>query len=269
MPREADFYTPGEAANMLGLAEFTVLGLLTSGQLEGHQDEEARWWIPAAAVDEAVRRSRDADPLVDPSTEETIAMEAVSPDPQGSADTTTRSEAGDAAGGNVADDTADVRAPSGWVTTKVAAEALGVDPRTVRTYINRGELGAKVEGEGVGKTYLVSIDSVYSLRDRRGPARKIRGSTRAKSAERVLSAEGAEDFADMVRELTSELIRSSSEAADLRARLELTERAESSLREDLDRVREERQRHQEEAQRLREELEAERSKGFWRRLFGG
>ncbi len=62
MPREADFYTPGEAADLLRLAEFTVLGLLTSGQLEGHQDEEARWWIPAAAVDEAVRRSRGAIP---------------------------------------------------------------------------------------------------------------------------------------------------------------------------------------------------------------
>ena len=61
----------------------------------------------------------------------------------------------------------------------------------------------------------------------------------------------------------------SSETADLRACLELTERAESSLREDLERVRKERQRHQDEAKRLRAELEAERSKGFWRRLFGG
>jgi hypothetical protein len=72
----------------------------------------------------------------------------------------------------------------------------------------------------------------------------------------------------MVRELTSELIRSSSETADLRARLELTERTESSLREDLERVREERARHQQEAERLRAELEAECSKGFWQRLFG-
>ncbi len=61
MLREADFYTPGEAANMLRLTEFTVLGLLTSGQLEGHQDDQGRWWIPAATVDEAVRRDRDAD----------------------------------------------------------------------------------------------------------------------------------------------------------------------------------------------------------------
>jgi DNA-binding CsgD family transcriptional regulator len=269
MPREADFYTPGEVANILGLAEFTVLGLLTSGQLEGHQDEEARWWIPASAVDEAVSRSRAADPLVNPSAEETVSMEAVSPGPHGSEDTTTQAEADTAPGGNDADAIADVRGESGWVTTKVAAEALGVDPRTVRTYINRGELDAKVQGEGVEKAYLVSIDSVYSLRDRRRPSRRTRDRTRAKSGEAKDSAEDAEDLAGMVRELTSELIRTSSEAADLRARLELTERAESSLREDLERVREERQRHQEEAERLREELEAERSKGFWRRLFGG
>jgi hypothetical protein len=265
MPREADFYTPGEAARLLRLTEFTVLGLLTSRQLEGHQDEQARWWIPAAAVDEAVRRSRGADAPVDPSAEETIAMPPLSPEPQASEDTTTQPEAGDAHGGNEANTIADVRGSSGWVTIKVAAEALGVDPGTVRTYVSRGDLEAKLEGEGVEKTYIVPIDSVNALRDRRGASRKTPHSNREKSAEMGGSAE---DLADVIRELTSKLIRSSSEAADLRARLELTERTESSLREDLERAREERQRHQEEADRLRTELEAERSKDFWRRLFG-
>jgi hypothetical protein len=59
----------------------------------------------------------------------------------------------------------------------------------------------------------------------------------------------------MIRDLTSELIQRSTEAADLRARLELTEKTEGTLRE--------------ENERLRAELEAERSKGFWRRLLGG
>lgn len=268
MAREADYYSPGEAARLLGLAEVTLLGMLTSGELEGQQDEQARWWIPAAAVHEALRRSSGANVPVSPSTEETIAM-PVSPVSHSTEDTTTQAEAGDTPGGKDAEATADIRTSSGWVTTKVAAEALGVDPRTVRTYISRGELEAKVEGEGVEKTYIVSIDSVYALRDRRGPSRKSRHKSREKSARVSGSAEGAEDLADMVRELTSELIRSSAEAADLRARLELTERTESSLREDLAREREERQRHQEEAQLLREELDAERAKGFWRRLFGG
>jgi hypothetical protein len=38
---------------------------------------------------------------------------------------------------------------SGFVTTRVAAEALGVNPRTIRTYIERGDLEAKLEARGV------------------------------------------------------------------------------------------------------------------------
>lgn len=62
------------------------------------------------------------------------------------------------------------------------------------------------------------------------------------------------------------------EAADLRAWLELTAEAESTLQEQLDRKREradKMEEAQEEAWRLCEELESERSKGFWLRLFGG
>jgi hypothetical protein len=175
-----------------------------------------------------------------------------------------------------ADAGAEARGSSGWVTTKVAAESLGVDPRTVRTYINRGELDAKVEGEGVEKTYLVAIDSLHALRVRKGFPRKTRAKSREKSAKVVDGAENAEDYAEMVRDLTDRLIRLSSETAELRTRLELTVRAESTLQEERDQLRQDRERErqerldaQQEAQRLREELEAERSKGFWRRLFGG
>ena len=61
--------------------------------------------------------------------------------------------------------------------------------------------------------------------------------------------------------------------------LELAKGTESALRAEQERLLEELAREreradrlkgaQEEADRLREELEAERSKGFWRRLFGG
>jgi regulator of replication initiation timing len=81
---------------------------------------------------------------------------------------------------------------------------------------------------------------------------------------------------DYVRELTDRLVRTTTEAAELRTRLELTYKAESTLQEERDRLREdwERERQerleaQEEASKLREELQAERSKGFWQRLFGG
>jgi len=141
------------------------------------------------------------------------------------------------------------------VTTRVAAEALGVDPRTVRTYIRRGLLEAKVEGEAVEKAYSVDIDSLHALRDARKAAGKRPREAREKSAD-------AEDLAELVRDLTVQVVEASTEAADLRARLQLTERAQSSLEEEARTLRDERD-------RLRSELEAERSKGFWARLFGG
>ncbi len=144
---------------------------------------------------------------------------------------------------------------SGWVTTQVAAEALGVDPRTVRTYIREGRLKAKVEGEGVEKAYSVDVDSLYALRDARKSSGKGPRKVRAESA-------NPEDLAALVRDLTSQLVSTSAEAAHLRTRLELTERTQSTLEEAAEALREERD-------RLRAELEAERSKGFWTRLFGG
>jgi hypothetical protein len=96
MPNEVDFYTPGEVAKMLGLAELTVLGLLTSGQLQGHQDERARWWIPPAAVD-AARHSSGADNSVGPLYDETIPITPVTPTDGGvlpASEETTQLEAG-------------------------------------------------------------------------------------------------------------------------------------------------------------------------------
>jgi excisionase family DNA binding protein len=56
---------------------------------------------------------------------------------------------------------------------------------------------------------------------------------------------------------------------ELRARLRTTEEALSALEERARALRKERDRLGEERDRLRVELEAERTKGFWRRLFGG
>ena len=147
---------------------------------------------------------------------------------------------------------------SGWVTTQVAAEALDVDPRTVRTYIRRGLLNAKVEGEGVEKAYSVDIDSLYALRD----SRKSSGKGPRKIREKSAGSWEAEEYAELIRDLTAQVIERSTEAADLGARLQLTETTQSSLEEEAKRLREERD-------RLQAELEAERSKGFWQRLFGG
>jgi hypothetical protein len=195
---------------------------------------------------------------------------------------------------------------SGWVNTGVAAEALGVSSRSVRNYILNGDLVARKEKEGINEWYVVSVDSLYALRDRRKQEGKLQGNVRRTSRRSESSAEGStelvrETAVDMLRETLARLETHIAKNAELRARLELTERAESTLREELERERgqrhadvererserlqaqeraeqfeqerarleAERRRAEEEAQRLKEELEAEQGKGFWRRLFGG
>jgi hypothetical protein len=195
---------------------------------------------------------------------------------------------------------------SGWVNTDVAAEALGVSSRSVRNYILSGDLAARKEKEGINERYVVSVDSLYALRDRRKQEGKLRGKLR-RSSKRT---EGTgEDTTELVRETATDMLRETlaslethiAQNAELRARLALTERAESTLREELERERGQRhsdvereraerlraqeraeqleqerarleaehRRAEEEAAALRQQLEAERDKGFWRRLFGG
>jgi regulator of replication initiation timing len=283
MAREADTFTPGEVARALGLTEFTVLSLLTSGQLEGHQDEQARWWIPASAIDDAImRRSASTDAQPDSSLDETTAMPPVSP--RGSADTPAtdtpaseetiqfEADAGPVQWTPSTDDDGQSTSESGWTTTDQAARSLGVSPRTVRRFIDRGQLEGRKVTEGIVEAWEVSIDSLYALRDKRISEGHARRNVPRKSVE----SQGAADTTDYIRDLTDRLLRISAEAAELRTRLELTFKAESTLQEERDRLRQdwererqERQEAQEEAQRLREELVAERSKGFWQRLFGG
>jgi hypothetical protein len=195
---------------------------------------------------------------------------------------------------------------SGWVNTDVAAEALGVSSRSVRNYILNGDLVGRKEKEGINERYVVSVDSLYALRDRRKKQGKLLGNRRRASSRSKGSPEGSmelvrETAVDMLRETLANLETHIAQNAELRARLELSERAESSLREELERERRQHQedvqrerserleareraerleqersrlegehrRAEEESQSLREELESERSRGFWRRLFGG
>jgi len=198
------------------------------------------------------------------------------------------------------------------VSTDVAAEVLGVSSRSVRNYILNRSLVARKETEGINEKYLISLESLYALRDRRKSRGKLAHNRRASSR-----SEGvAENTAEVVKETAVDMMRvtlANLEAhiaknaelrvasAELRARLELSEGAESALREELEgerrrheeeverertgrldaqeragqleqeraRLEDERERAQEEARELRAELEAGRSKGFWRRLFGG
>ena len=186
-----------------------------------------------------------------------------------------------------------------YYTVSEAAKVLDISERRVRQIAQDG----KVEGVRSEDGWKLFRYSVHDFRDRReaqNPVRAVRGG-REPSSE-------AREWVERVTALERELGR-------LEGRLELTERAESTMRdererllEDLAREREraaqeqekaedvqrdaeqfirEREEAQEEARRLqeerdrllaeaaeearvlREELEAERSKGFWRRLFGG
>jgi chromosome segregation ATPase len=198
---------------------------------------------------------------------------------------------------------------SGWVNTAVAAEALGVSARSVRNYILDGALVARKEKEGINVRYVVSVDSLHTLRDQRKQEGNLQARRRRASRRAEATAEGTADVVrktavDMLRETLTSLEMHMAQNAELWVRLELMERAECTLREELERERQERleaqgragsleqersetqqrvtqltQEHtrleeehsrlQSEAERLREELEAERSKGFWTRLFRG
>jgi excisionase family DNA binding protein len=245
MAAEADYYTPGEVANALGLSEGTVLSLLTSGQLEGEQDEWARWRIPARAVASAIEQARQDHRVPDSEAPTVISA--------GSAEA-------------AAETTADNRTESGWVTTAQAARALRISPRTVRWHIEHGNLEAKTAGEGVQRTWLVSVDSLQAFRDARQSRRNRRaiGDSAESASEDVETTDQLPqaDYQETIRLLAERLAAAASEAGELRGRLELTQTAESTLRESLERERER-------ADRLEEELRDERSKGFWQRLFGG
>ncbi len=149
--------------------------------------------------------------------------------------------------GDVAAARREPTAPSGWVSTQQAARALGISPRTVRWHIEQGNLEAKPEGEGVRRSWLVSIDSLQAFRDARQAAGEMPRGRRA-PAEAAAIAAGSPGNA--VRELADRLAEEAARAAEYRVRLELTEQAASTVRAEL----EEERRRREAAERERDEL---------------
>lgn len=156
---------------------------------------------------------------------------------------------------------ADLSGESGWITTEVAARAVRVSPRTIRRYIEQGRLEAKVQGEGVRREWLVSVDSLHALRATRTFEEPSPDIDRAKDV--AIAAATAANIADVLREMAARLERRAEEAAELRVRLEITERAQSTLDEErrqaLDELEEARRRLEEterERDELRQELEA-------------
>lgn len=176
-----------------------------------------------------------------------------------------------------------------WVTTRVAAAALGVKPQKVRNYIANGELEAITEGEGTKRRYLVSISSLENLYAGWHSEGKLPGQNRD-GAQRLAAPE-QEEAPVLVRELGAQLGEARYRLGQAEARLELMAEAESALRDQLQRERERADRLETERQRLlpdlirekdranaereraehleaqfREALEARR--GWFRRFFG-
>jgi hypothetical protein len=85
---------------------------------------------------------------------------------------------------------------------------------------------------------------------------------------RQITPETPSDSPEKAAELLDRVFMLEREIGRLQGRLELEERAESTVREERDRLLEERDRERERADRLEAEL-SEARKGFWRRLFGG
>lgn len=153
---------------------------------------------------------------------------------------------------------ADLSSESGWVTTDVAAKAVRVSPRTIRRYIEQGRLEAKTHGEGVRREWLVSVDSLHALRATRTFEESSPDADRANAV--ATAADTAANIADVLRDMAARLERRAEEAAELRVRLEITERAQSTLDEErrqaLDEL-EEARRRLEETERERDELRQE------------
>jgi excisionase family DNA binding protein len=128
-----------------------------------------------------------------------------------------------------------------YYTTTEAAKLLGVGDSRVRQMLLAGELEG--ERDPVSDRWRIPQHAVLARRVERKPQ------------ETPKSPVDALDWLEKVEALRQQLGR-------MEGRLELTAQAESTLRESLERERER-------ADRLEAALEAERSKGFWARLFGG
>jgi vacuolar-type H+-ATPase subunit I/STV1 len=132
-----------------------------------------------------------------------------------------------------------------------AGRVLGVSDERVRQLIEAGE----IEGEKrAGRWHVLKVSVHDALKERGSPRRR-------RSPESV--EEAAREAAELrarVEDLAYRLGRSE-------ARTELTQQAESTVRESLERERERADRLERELSEARER-ERENSRGFWRRLFG-
>jgi hypothetical protein len=131
------------------------------------------------------------------------------------------------------------------------AKILKRTPGCIRQMLRAGELEGVPPEETEGRGWKIPAHTVH---DRDRPARVERPERPSESPERVEELEAEE------RDLRYEL-------GLTRGRLELTEKTESTLREQLERERERADQERERAEQLQAEL-AEARRPWWRRIFG-
>jgi excisionase family DNA binding protein len=145
-----------------------------------------------------------------------------------------------------------------FYTVEEAAKVLQLTPGRIRQMLRAGELEGVPPGEAEsgGRGWKIPMRAVH---DRPRPARVERPERPLEASERLAELEAE------VRDLRYRLGLSE-------GRLELTEKAESTLRDSLQRERERADQAELEARQLRGMLEEarkpERSLGWWRRVFG-
>jgi hypothetical protein len=159
---------------------------------------------------------------------------------------------GNTRGGNAASNREDA-AHAGWVTTQVAARSLGISPRTVRWHIEQGHIEARPQGEGVRRSWLVSIDSLQAFRDERQRQGQSPGGFREEQKSGDIASQPP---GNPIRELADRLVEEASRASEFRVRLEISEKAASTLRGELTEERRRREAAERERNDLRQELNA-------------
>jgi hypothetical protein len=282
-------YTVDEAAAILQETPDRVRELLATGELEGIPpgatvSREWKVFLPTNLGQEPDQASPVEEPTDSSAEEQALAAEEVPERPQEEdqdegpadspsdeleehADLVSPPAASDAAvliGDEASDETdEDVRSSaggSGWTTTKQAAKVLSVSRRSVQGYVRRGLLDAREEGGGVNKRFLVSIDSLNALRDQRkreaGEATKFAEA----SVEEEQKANLYANTGEALRHAIDRVEARTAEATELRIRLEITEKAESTLRAELEETRQRQADAERERDELRREVEALRER---------
>jgi hypothetical protein len=251
-------YTVDEAAAILGESPERVLEKLLTGDLNGIPpgatvSGEWKVLLPITAGEDTPEEDQQEAPAAEEGSEEFVA-----PPPDEQEEEPPASE-GVSRGDNAATDREPTapRSPSGWVSTQQAARALGISARTVRWHIEQGNLEAKPEGEGVRRSWLVSIDSLQAFRDTRQAAGDMPRTHRRPTEDADIAAEGS---GEAIRVLAERLEEAAARAAEYRVRLEITAQAESTLRSELEETRQQREEAERERDELRRELEALRER---------